>query len=308
MTAGPGALAAQAGARRVVRGQVLLGGAHGRPMAGQWVVLHRVTTGGGAPVDSIRTDAAGGFAFRVVSGDTTALYLASARYQDIAYFSEPVRVATEPVVLQPLLVYATSPTGPAITIPQRLITVGRPKSDGSRDVLELVQLMNPGPATRVAPDTSHPTWRGVLPAGAVQFQTGEGDVSPQAVARQGDSVLVFAPLPPGQIRQLSFGYTLPASLLRVVVPMPQPVDELDLLLEDTTAEVTAPGARRLDVTEVEQRRFARYSLRALPAGTVVAIEFRARRFDPVRLVPAIVVLLVVLLGGGLWLAFRRPPS
>jgi hypothetical protein len=287
---------------------VLLGGAKGRPVAGVWVVLHRVTTSGGAPFDSVKSDAAGAFAFRVPGGDTTGLYLASARYDDIAYFSEPVRVAAGDVTLQPLLVYHTSPTGPPIGITQRLLTIARAKADGSRDVLEIVQLLNPGPDTRVAADTTQPTWRGVLPAGAVQFQAGEGDVSPQAVATRGDTILVFAPLPPDQSRQLSFGYTLPASVTRLRVPLPQAVDELDLLLEDTTAIVTAPGARQLDVTEVEGRRFARYALHAVPAGAAVAIQLGRGRFDPARLVPAIVAVLVLMLGGGLWLAFRRAPS
>ena len=118
-------------------------------------------------MDSLRTDAAGAFAFHVSTGDTTALYLASARYDDIAYFSEPVRLTSGDVLLQPILVYRTSPTGPPIGVPQRLITVARPKPDGSRDVLEMIQLLNPGPATRVSADTTQPTWRGVLPAGAL---------------------------------------------------------------------------------------------------------------------------------------------
>jgi hypothetical protein len=52
----------------------------------------------------------------------------------------------------------------------------------------------------------------------------------------------------------------------------------------------------------------RYALHAVPAGTAVTIQLGAPRFDPARLVPVIVALLVIMLGGGLWLAFRRPPS
>jgi len=300
---------AQARVRRAVRGHVLLGGARGRPVAGLWVVLHRVTTASGAPMDSLRTDGAGAFTFHVTAGDTTALYLASARYDDIVYFSEPVRVTTGDILLEPILVYHTSPTGSPIGVSQRLLTVARAKADGSRDVLELIQLLNPGPATRVAADTVRPTWQGVLPAGVVQFQAGEGDVSPEAVARRGDTVLVFAPLPPGQVRQVTFGYTLPASVTGLMVPMPQPTDDLEFLLEDTTAIVTGPSVQRLDVTEVEGRRFARYALHAVPAGTAVAIQLGAPRFDPARLVPVIVAVLVVMLGGGLYVAFRsRQPS
>ena len=108
---------------------------------------------------------------------------------------------------------------------------------------------------------------------------------------------------------MTFGYTLPASVTGLMVPMPQPTDDLEFLLEDTTAIVTGPSVQRLDVTEVEGRRFARYALHAVPAGTAVAIQLGAPRFDPARLVPVIVAVLVVMLGGGLYVAFRsRQPS
>src|SRR5712692_3003178 len=153
---GGAALTAQA--QLVVSGRVMHGPL-GRPLAHTAVVLHQVSMGGtGRPIDSTRTDALG---------------------RDRA------------VRLRPLYVYDTSTAGPAVRVLRRLVTVTKFKRDGSRDVLELLELENPGSATRVPADTLRPSWAGAIPGPAIQFQVGQGDVSPQAVARRGDSVAVY---------------------------------------------------------------------------------------------------------------------
>jgi len=180
----------------VVRGQVLYGTA-GRPVAGAWVVLHQVSMGGGGrPIDSVHTDARGAYTLIVRHPDSTAVYVVSSWHAGIAYFSEPIAAGRSPSTLRPLYVYDTSSAGPAIRVVRRLVTVAKQKRDGSRDVLELVELENPGAATRVARDTMLPTWAGALPPPAIQFRVGQGDVSPQVVTRRGDSGAVYGPLPP----------------------------------------------------------------------------------------------------------------
>src|SRR5207244_11708674 len=97
---------------------------------------------------------------------------------------------------------------------------------------------NAGGARRVALDWPGPPWAGAIPSVAIQFRVGQGDVSPQAVTLRGDSVAVFGPLPPRDRKQLSYSYVLPATVRRVSVPVDQPTQEVDLLLEDTAAVVT----------------------------------------------------------------------
>ena len=64
------------------------------PLAGRWVVLHRVGTDVAAPIDSMRTDASGHFAFKYhATGDSAALYFAASSYAGIAYFTPPLRKA-----------------------------------------------------------------------------------------------------------------------------------------------------------------------------------------------------------------------
>src|SRR5258708_30470176 len=108
---------------------------------------------------------------------------------------------------------------------RRLVTVAQEKQDGARDVLELLELENPGVATRVAPDTLRPTWAGAIPPVAIQFRVGQGDVSPQVVTRRGDSVAVYGPLPPRERKQLSYTYVLSATGRRLRVPIDPPIEE-----------------------------------------------------------------------------------
>jgi len=291
----------------VVTGRVL-DGPTGRPAARTWVVLHQVSMGGGGqPIDSTRTDARGTYALTIRRPDSAAIYVASTWRAGIAYFSEPTAPGRSTSSLRPLYVYDTSSTGPAVRVIRRLVTVAKEKRDGSRDVLELLELVNPGVATRVARDTLRPTWAGAIPSVAIQFRVGQGDVSPQVVTRRGDSVAVYGPLPPDERKQLSYTYVLSATVRRVSVPIDQPTDEVDLLLEDTAAVVTAGKLDSLGAEDIGGRRFARYRTPPLPAGAALAIVFTERRFAPESLVPFVIGFAALVLAVGFVVALRRKP-
>ncbi len=299
-----GALRAQ---QVVITGRVLYGPA-GRPVARTWVVLHQVSMGGGGQaIDSIRSDARGAYALAIRRPDSAAIYVVSTWHAGIAYFSEPIAPGRSTSSLRPLYVYDTTSTGPAVRVARRLVTVAREKRDGSRDVLELVELENPGVATRVARDTVRPTWAGAIPPVAIQFRVGQGDVSPQVVTRRGDSVAVYGPLPPGERKQLSYTYVLSATVRRVSLPIDQPTAEVDLLLEDTTAVVTAGKLDSLGLEDIGGRRFARYRTPPLAPRAGLTIAFTERRFAPESLVPLIVGAAAVALGVGFAIAMRRGP-
>lgn len=263
--------------------------------------------GSGGPVDSARTDGSGRYVLRLAQVDTSAVYVVSGWYQGIAYFSLPVEVHDRTrATVEPLVVYDTSTGGPAIRVARRLVTVAGPKPDGARDVLEILSLENPGTATRVTNDTLRPTWTGALPPEALQFQVGKGDLSPQAVSRRGDSVAVFGPLSPGDSKQLSYSYVLPATVRRLAIPIDQWTGELDLLLEDTAAAVAAPAVESLGVETIERRAFARYRTKALAAGAAVLITLPRGPFRVQALLPLIVALAALALGAGMFIALRRP--
>ena len=277
-----------------------------QPVARQWVILHAMTQGGGGPVDSTRTDAAGRFSFNVTKVDPTANYVVSAEYAGIAHVSEPIvlqgRLAAD---FGSIAVYDTTSKGPPIRLSLRYLNVGAAREDGTHEVFETVELLNTGTRTRVAND-SNPVWAGALPAGVVQWQVGESDVSADAVSRRGDTVAVYAPLAPGGSKQLSFAYVTPSTMHELHLPVDQPTDEVLLLVEDTTAAVTAPGLERQPVRDVDGRRYARYRVPAPPPGADVVVALPPRGFQADRLVPWIVGIAAVALVVGLVIALRKP--
>jgi len=260
-------------------------------------------------VDSARTGPQGDYRITIARADTSAIYVVSSWYRGIAYFSEPVAARRGAVAtLKPILVHDTTSAGPPILLQRRLMTIALPGKDGTRAVLELLALQNTGTATRVAPDTIHPTWAGVVPHEAIQFEAGEGDISAQAVGLRGDTVAVFGPIPPEDLKQLSYSYVLPATVRRLTISIDQPIRELDLLLEDTTALVAAPGLDAVGVQAIEQRRFAGYRTGALQPGAAVSVTFPAGGFRIQSMLPYVIALVALALGVGLVIAPRKQPS
>jgi hypothetical protein len=243
------------------------------PVADRWVVMHQVTSAGGGAIDSVRTDRFGAYFLRAAERDTNALYLSSVSHLGITYFAPPVRaIEFTSDTAETLFVYDTSSTAPTVDLTQRFVVIRAAGPDGARSVLELLTLANEGTLTRVAPDSTAPVWREVLPTGAVRFEIGESDVSPEAVFRSGDTVGLIAPMPPGE-KQLVFGYRLPGSDAQLSVPVHQAVGRLEVLVEDTLAVMTTNTLRRSGDEVMQSIRFARYEGANVPAGAAVTFQF-----------------------------------
>jgi len=295
-----------------VSGRVLLGGRDSVPLARTQVVLHRVTRDTGGPIDSIRTNAAGRYQMRLArprsTADSAAVYVVSTLFDSLAYFSLPLNVLGRPAVrVEDLVVYRTSKNAPPIHLARRLVTIARPAPDGTRDVLEILELANTGLTTRITEDTLVPTWAGAIPSTAVQFQAGQGDVSPEAMVHRGDSIIVLGPIPPGHVKQLSYGYVLPAGGSGFVLPIDQATQDLNLLVEDTAAVVDAPKLESLGVQAIEERRFAAYRAGPLAAGDRVTIGLPRGAFRPQALLPYVIAIVAAAMAGALVWALKRKP-
>ena len=293
-----------------VSGRVLRGDRGGDtiPLAHAWVVLHKVTRETGGPVDSVRSDARGRYRIELRNPDSNSVYVVSAWYDSLAYFSLPLNVTGRPAVhVEDIVTFLTSVNGPPIRLARRLATVAAAREDGTREILELLELENMGRTTRIAKDTL-PTWAGRVPEGAGQFRGGQGDISPEAIVFRNDSVLVLGPIPPGPVKQLSYSYALPAGTRALVIPIDQPTVELNLLVEDTAAVVTAPKLESLGVQELEQRRFAAYRAGPLAPGDRVEIQVPATGFRAQTLLPYVIAVLAAGMVVALVWALRKRPS
>ena len=279
---------------RLARGDTL-------PVPHANVVLHRIGRAAQGPIDSMPSDAQGRFRFRFAA-DTTALYLVSARFDDIEYFSPPVH--TNPALPDTALIVAvsdTSVTAP-VEVDARHLVISQPAKDGTRAVLDIAVLRNRGERTRVAPDSLTPSFALELPQGILGFQAGQGDFSAEAIATRHDSVLVFAPIAPGE-KQLVTTYTVPADRTKLRFPFAQACASVDLLLEEFDAIVRGDSIARADSQTIEGHRFLRWS-GPVGAGTLVTITFPGRGLAG-WVLPMLVSIVALVLAGAAW-RFRRP--
>lgn len=297
-------LAQSPGAPLVLSGRaVRVRGADTTALAGAMVVAHRIGVREQGPLDSLRADARGAFRFRIARPDTGSMYVVSTRYAGIGYFSDPFspkdRAGADTIRLA---VYDTAAAGSPLDVAVRHLVIAAPAGDGSRDVLDIVQVGNPGETTRVPRDSTTPTWHMKLPRGIASFHVGEGEVPTSSVVQAGDSILVTAPFPPG-LKQVVVTYVVPRDLKTLRVPLDQPTQRLELLVEDSSASASGASLAAASPLTIQGRRFRRFSASNIPVGETAEITFGG---VPARNLGWLaVVLSAVLLGAGGYLAAQR---
>jgi hypothetical protein len=272
-----------------------------RPVAGSWVVLHRVGRDAQGAVDSLRTGGDGAYRFQYRSqGDTGAVYFVSTVYAGVAYFTAPLR---EPRVVGDdarLLVFDTASVDVPILVRGRHLIVSALDTAQQRTVIEVFEIENTASRTRVANERA-PSWSAKLPTGATDIRVGDGDIPPDAIAIADGAVQVFAPISPG-MRQLSFSYLLPAQAFPWTVPVTEASDVLEVLVEEPAATVSGAKLEPQASVMLDGRGFQRFLAQDVPIGAVATITVPAGGV-PLRTI--YVVGIVGIVGLGLLLGLAR---
>lgn len=257
---------------REARGAVVRITAKGdRPLPGVWVVLHRVGKDRAAPIDSMRSDASGQFAFHYrASGDSTALYFISSSYAGIAYFTPPLKKAVVGGGDADLLVYDTTSAPLPINVRGRHVIVTAPDTGKGRIVLEVFELSNDTSITRVAGTPEKPTFEAPLPDGATSQVASDGDIAAEAVKFSNGRVQVFAPIAPG-IKQLSIHYRIPFSKAPIAIPILAPAAVLEVLVEDVEGNASGAKLKKMASVNLEGRPFKRFLAQDVPGNSVVTV-------------------------------------
>lgn len=264
------------------------------PLPDAWVVLHRVGSDGGAPIDSTRSDARGRFRFRYqLSGSAGAIYFASSSYGGIAYFTPPLpageaRRTSEGVVI---VVYDTTSRKLPMHVRGRHIVASAPSGADTRTIIEVYEISNDSSLTLVSGQGDAPTFAVVVPANARAFHPRDSDIATDAMALRNGRVEVNAPLAPG-LKQIAFSYDLPVSdrHLRFDVGRDTPV--LELLTEEPFARVTGAGLIEVDPVKIEARSFKRYLSQNPPPAAVASIDYPDAPVNTRQLYVAVVILAV----------------
>jgi hypothetical protein len=266
-----GSVSAEAGAqaakpaRRMAAGQVVVARGPSRaPASGLWVTLHRIGRDSAGAVDSVRTDGDGRYRIPyLANGDTSTVFIAAARYADIAYFSDPVGIGPANVV-----VYDTTSTGAPLVIESRHVVVAAAAPTGLRTVTEVVIVSNPGTVTRVAGRGA--TFTARMPAGYADPRPAEGDVGDGAMTFSGDSMLVTAPIAPGT-KRIAFAYDVDERNL-VELARTDSTASLEILVEDSAATVAGVPVKAEPPIAMGARTFTRFTAGGLGPGTAVRVS------------------------------------
>ena len=252
-----------AGETRTVSGRVMRGSADSpQPVTGQMVVLHRISADASGPIDSVRTPASGAYRFSYRLEGPRSMYIVSARYAGVAYFTAPLR---ERAVASPdadVTVYDTTSAGFPLTIRGRHVVIAPADQGGVRRVVDVYEVANDSNRTLVA--GAGPTWRVKLPEGAREPGSTGGDLPPEAFRFSDGNADLLVPVPPGA-RQVVLTYAIPAGS-RVAMPVTEGTSMLEVLVEGTGATVSGAGLTAEDTVSLEGRTFQRFTASRVAAG------------------------------------------
>ncbi|HUQ20088.1 MAG TPA: hypothetical protein VM099_10795 [Gemmatimonadaceae bacterium] len=261
-----------------VEGQVVKPGAREMiPVPRIMVTLHRVGSDRAAPLDSTRAYDQGKFAFSYQrSGDSSAVYFVSAIYGGIAYFTPPLTDSVVKGEGAEIAVYDTTSGPVPIGVRGHHVVVSAVDANSQRAVTEVYELANDTTVTRIArgADTGGPVWTALVPPTATGFQVAQGDIPAAAVAFRNSHVSVFAPIAPG-LAQLAFTYNVPASSFPLSVPVQQPTQILEVLVEDEKGSVTGAKLTEKDPVVLERRSFRRFLADDVPQNEISVIDLPA---------------------------------
>jgi hypothetical protein len=270
-------VAAEVAAAQAVSGRVVRPGPdHPRPVAGAWVVLHRIAEDSAGPLDSARTDARGSYTFRYRrTPEDSALYLVSSVYAGVAYFTPPLRGANVRGEAAEIVVFDTTSAPLPLRVQGRhLVVAARSQRTARHEVLEVYELSNDTTLTAVA-GGGRAVWSAVVPEGATRFRLGQGDVSEGGLVFRNGRAELFAPVAPG-LKQISFRYELPSDAFPLSVPVTEPVGVLEVVAEDPGARVTGAGLTETRAMNAEGRTFKRFLAQDAPRNAVVRIQLSTR--------------------------------
>jgi hypothetical protein len=265
-------------------------------MAGVPVTLHRVTSTASGPVATRTSGADGSFRFTLPPADTGfAVFFTTADYLSVRYFGPPVH-RDETTTGYQVEVHDTTSSLPGALKTVRRDLVLLPQTDGGWEVDEVVRVLNTSDRTLV-PRPGQGAWDFHLPEGAVDFETGEGDITPDQLRVVGDRVFLVSSLVPGD-RDIYVRYRLPAGRSSSAIPLQDGADTVNVFVQQPSPDVTvAPLVARPPVT-VQGEKFLQFSGTSVAPGTKLALHWSAPAHLPFSPVVAGIGAAVLLLAVG----------
>ena len=268
------------------------------------VVLHRVGPDGSGEVDTMTLEAGGEFRFLLpsvpdadIQGD---VYFASVDFEGVLYFGSAITTLEQLDSLYVVQVFRAEEVPPAgVSLPLEVRTIFIEFAGDEWVATDLFAIDNRGTRTLVAQDDGI-VWSYPLPPGATQAEVGEGDLPPDAIAFDGERVVVSAPLPPGgallmiRYRLEDLGFTIPA---------PGTTDVFEILVKEPAPQFRVEGLEPVDVVALGESTYRRFGGAELVDLNLTIVETEELGPPPLEW---FAVLTAVMLAMGGFVGYVRP--
>ncbi len=223
----------------------------GAPMADVDVALYALSAEGLPGLRRGRSDSAGRFAFENVSRAPNLAYLVGARHRDVPYPGARITFGPDQTVHEvEIRISGLSDSTEQLTIDSAELRLER--SAGGLRAVQSFRVANRGERTFYVEAESRagrePALRARLPEGADDFQMPLG-VVPEGVARDGNEVVWWGPVHPGE-QNLSFSYALESAdpdRVETTWELPDGAGSLRLWLPSGATLDPVPGLREADL-------------------------------------------------------------
>lgn len=248
-------------------------GVEGAGIGGAHVELHRVTSGGGAIVDSATAGEDGSFRFRLSDDESRPIFIVAARHQGVRYFGPALHAGLSSdgpyeVPVYDTMLVSTPPGNLRVGVRHIVVTPG---PGGGLDVAEVFDIVGADDRTLVPAGDTVALWSTALPEGATEPTALEGGVPSDAVEFADGRVQLRSMIAPAGVR-LSYTYGVPDD--RIELPIEHPVDRVELVVASAEAEVE--GATHAETTTRDGRVIHRYEGASLEPGETLGVRLVAR--------------------------------
>jgi 5-hydroxyisourate hydrolase-like protein (transthyretin family) len=247
------------------------------PVPGVMVTLHRVGSDSEAPIDSVRTRPDGKYSFKYkTSGAANAVYFTSVTWDNVTYFTAPLRTARVSGDAAEITVFDATTESFPLKVAGRHLIVSAPDTTNHRTVIEVFELSNDSMKTLSSGDekSGKPTWSVVIPNIARDVKANEGEISAAAFAFANNRVSIYSAIAPG-IKQVSFSYRVPNEAFPMSFELEGGAVVMEVLLEDPNGTVTGAGLIATNPQAIENRTFRRFLAQDVPNGATIDVNLPA---------------------------------
>jgi len=286
-----------------IRGRVVNGSQENQPLPDCSVSLLRFSraTLERSVQDSVRSDRGGEFRLRNVAADSAAVFVVSAAYLGVEYFSELFHVLDPDTTIRlTVTVFDTARRTPPLHVQMHHIFAERDTADYL--IREVLVLHAVGNRTFVPPVGGH-TVALSIPAEAYAFQV-EGGLDVHSLHQRGHALYSDQPVPPGP-HQLAYRYRLPlrGGKLYFRRPVDYPTAIVSFFSPDLSAKIESSLLARAEPLPLRGRQYARLAAENLSPGTMLEVTISRTGLLTTKTSRWVLTLFLVLIAGVLALLF-----